>query len=491
MSRFWSAWRLRTLAFALLTAAAWPLFAQESADEWKFDQVSFSGTVFQGLILDETATEVRFQDVRHRPGHPTVTVVTTFPKTKVTILARLDAADRRELVRRLRALDPTGKLEDERIKPLELKPAVWMWGTERKEGLSYDNGVHFCLFSTARRDIVERAVVRLEEIYAAYTLHVPPRQPLRRHEHAARVHAIRRLFAAPDVAAPPLYHKSITTILLVESLDEYRELLRNQGRDILHPAFYDAENNEVVCASELQRLGTRLEQVRLEHERQQEGIKKEEAQLGLLPPGEVRDRVQRQIDAARAEIIRVNADNEARFRKATQDLFQTLYHEAFHAYLANFVYPPAEHRVPRWLNEGLAQVFETAIVEAGVPRFNAPDPVRLERLKEAFAAGTREDGLVPLADLLRSGPEQFLVSSSSSNRRGAARYYLTSWALAYYLTFDRQLLGTPALDRYVAALTHEVDPREAFARLVGQPLPRFEQDFHEYLKKLASMETRK
>lgn len=470
---------------SLVAGAAWPLFAQPVAEDvWKFDQVSFNGTVFHGLILEETATAVRFQDVRHSPGHPTVTVVTTFPKTKVTVVARLGAADRRALERRLRALDPTGKLEDERIKTLELKPAVWMWGKERKEGLSYDNGTHFQLFSTAQRDIVERAVLRLEEIYAAYTLHLPPRKPLRRHEPA---HPVRRLFAAPEAAAAPLYLKSTTTILLVQSLDEYREMLRSQGRNILNPAFYDADHNEVVCASELEQLGARLEQIRREHERQQEWIKKEEAKLELLPAGEVRDSVSRQIAAARAEIIRVNADNDDRFRKATQELFQTLAHEAFHAYLANFVYPPAEHRVPRWLNEGLAQVFETAVVENGVPRFNSPDPVRLERIRQAFAAPRKEDGLVPLADLLRSEPEQFLVSSTSpSHRRSAARHYLTSWALAYYLTFDRQLLGTRALDQYVEALSRDADPREAFAALVGQALPRFEQEFHEYLQKLAA-----
>src|SRR5262249_31732474 len=145
-------------------------------------------------------------------------------------------------------------------------------------------------------------------------------------------------------------------------------------------------------------------------------IKKEESKVHLLPEGEVRARVVRQIGQARAEIIRVSAENEALFRKATQELFQTLAHEAFHAYLANFVYPPAEHHVPRWLNEGLAQVFETAAVENGVPHFNSPNPVRLERLKRALTAARKEDGLVPLADLLRSEPEQFLVAESSGRR---------------------------------------------------------------------------
>lgn len=467
---------------------ALPLAATPAADPpadpaWKFDKIIFSNTVFHGLILEETDTEVRFQDVRQGTGHPTVTVVTTFPKTKIKIVSRLEAAERKELLRRLKTLDPTGKLEDERVKPLELQPAMWMWNDEQKEGFSYDNGVHFQLISTARRDIVERAVLRLEEIYAAYTLHLPPRKPLRR-PAPAPVSSLRLLFGAPDATAPPLFHKTITTILLVQSQKEYQKILLSQGRNILNPAFYDAEKNEVVCASELQELGDKLETIRHEHERRLETLKKEEAKAALLPEGEVRDRVLKQVDAARAEIIRVNAENEAQFRKATQDLFQTLYHEAFHAYLANFVYPPADHRVPRWLNEGLAQVFETATVENGVPRFNSPDPVRVERLKQAFAAPRKEDGLVPLADLLRSQPEQFLVAKSSARaRRDAARHYLTSWALAYYLTFDRQLLGTKALDQYVEALTADADPVEAFTRLVGQPLPEFEKAFYEAMKK--------
>jgi hypothetical protein len=475
--------RTKLAAFTLLLcvfASLREIPARADDDSWKFDQVSFNNTIFQGLILEETATAIRFQDVRQSPGHPTVTVVTTFPKTKVAIVARLSPANRQELQRRLRALDPTGKVEDARVKTLELKPARWKLGDDTQEGLSYDNGTHFRLISTARRDIVERAAVRLEQIYGAFTLHLPPRKPRR---HDVRVHPIRQLFGAPDMMPPPLVLKSTTTILLVQSLDEYRELLRSQGRNILNPAFYDAENNEIVCASELQQLGDKLERIRTEHERQLAWIRKEERKLDLLPAGEVRDRVARQIGEARAEIIRVSAENEALFTKATQELFQTLAHEAFHAYLANFVYPPAEQPVPRWLNEGLAQVFEMATVENGVPRFNSPNPVRLERLKRALAAQRKEDGLVPLADLLRSELEQFLVAESSG-RRQAARHYLTSWALAYYLTFERQLLGTPALDKYIEDLAHEADPLEAFARLVGQPLPQFEQEFRQALQKL-------
>ena len=67
-------------------------------------------------------------------------------------------------------------------------------------------------------------------------------------------------------------------------------------------------------------------------------------------------------------------------------MFVRLFHEAFHAYLENYVYPQTDHDVPRWLNEGLAQVFEGGQLESGSLRLDAPDTARLKLLQEDFAA---------------------------------------------------------------------------------------------------------
>src|SRR5208283_1264672 len=95
----------------------------------------------------------------------------------------------------------------------------------------------------------------------------------------------------------------------------------------------------------------------------------------------------KQLLEARQAIASANTTNEELFQKATQQLFQTLYHEAFHAYLANFVFPPSEGTVPRWLNEGLAQIFETALVEAGELRVGHITPIRLTNIQEAVKKG--------------------------------------------------------------------------------------------------------
>src|SRR5581483_762723 len=104
---------------------------------------------------------------------------------------------------------------------------------------------------------------------------------------------------------------------------------------------------------------------------------------------------------------------------------------------------------------------------------------RLERVQTA----ARKGELVALPELLRSGPKQFLVAHAGEQQT-SDRHYLTSWALAHYLTFERKLLGTRALDQYVQALHRGADPLEAFRDLVGQPLPAFEKEFRQYLLQL-------
>ena len=90
---------------------------------------------------------------------------------------------------------------------------------------------------------------------------------------------------------------------------------------------------------------------------------------------------------------------------------------------------------------------------------------------------------MPLARLLCSRPGDFLAAHAA-DKAATDRYYLTSWALAFHLTFERRLLGSAALDNYLAALARGTDPDAAFAALVGQPLPAFERDFHRYLLQL-------
>jgi len=74
----------------------------------------------------------------------------------------------------------------------------------------------------------------------------------------------------------------------------------------------------------------------------------------------------------------------------------------------------------------------------------------------------------------------------ASDKRNSDRYDLTSWALAFYLTFERRLLGTPELDQYVVAGKRGVNPLDAFALFAGQPLASLEKSLQQYLLGLRS-----
>jgi hypothetical protein len=416
------------------------------SSEWKFEVLHLkTGRTVQGLVLKETDDAIEFQDVRQSPGQLTRTFYTKFARDEVARIDRLVPKERALLAARLKALDPAGEGEERWMRELELAPAPW--GKDPKRGLAY-RSEQFVLVSDAGENIVRRAAVRLEQIYAAYGRFLPPRKS----------------------AAEP------TTIVLVQSLAEYRSMLQQEGRDLLNPAFYDPDRNRILCASDLERLGDELQRAQEHHQSLLADLTRKEAELRRLYGGKIPPGLLAPIQQQRKKVRDADFANKARFNRETARLFQLLYHEAFHAYLANFVYPPKETAVPRWLNEGLAQIFETAIVEAGELRVGHADAERLERAKAAVRA--RE--LIPLRDLLRSGSRAFLVAHAS-DQRGSDRSYLTSWSLAFYLTFHEHLLGTGKLDDYVHALKRGADPQAAFERLVGKPLPQVEKEFHQYL----------
>jgi hypothetical protein len=336
--------------------------------------------------------------------------------------------------------------EPARPTPLRLEPAQWN-GTPG--GWRY-TGTHFVLHSNAPEELVRRSAGRLEQIYAAYIKLLPPRHPT-----GTRV-----------------------GIWLARSAEDFTRWTGVQNRGLFDPV-----HNRILCASDLDRLADDLERSRQAHRQLRADLDQQTALVRKLFKGaELSERLLA-LDETRQRLAQADARNDATFDQFTRQLFSTLYHEAFHAYVEHFVYPtvPGEQvsaqrpgALPRWLNEGLALLFETATL--------GPDGfvlgIAAER-REKLQLAVREGDVLSLSELLKADARAYQMLTAG-DRAQAERHYLAAWGLALHLTRERKVLGTPALDACVASINRGGDPRTALATLVGQPLADYERTLRRY-----------
>jgi hypothetical protein len=432
--------------FAILaTAVALAQPAPPAA--WAFDTLRLTnGSAFRGLLLADGPAVVKFQVVTRAPGRPTVTLTTEFPRADVERIERLGEAERATLRARLAELDPTGKGERDRMASLTLTPAPWL---DKPDGARRYASDDFTLVSTAPEDLTRRAAVRLEQLAAAFRRFLPPR------------------------AERP----NPTAVFLAPTPAEFRALLGPGAPRIVNPAVYDVAGNRIVCGSDLQRLGSELTGSMLHHERQRIVIDQYEADVRKLYKDNKPD-LERFLATCREQRQRIalaEAANDRAFDGATKRLFAVLSHELFHAYAANTAFP--DGGLPRWLNEGLAQLFETAVVEAGELRLGHADPARLRTVREFLKPGG--PGLTPMAELLRADAKGFLVTHTDATA-ASDRAYATAWLAAHDLLFRHNGLASAKFDTFRDAAKAGGDPARAFAAWTGLSPGEYDVRLREY-----------
>src|SRR5690606_30920680 len=122
----------------------------------------------------------------------------------------------------------------------------------------------------------------------------------------------------------------------------YRALIGPTAGPLLNPAIYDPATNRIVCGSDLVRLGEQLTAAKIAHQKERARLDRYEAEIRQLYRGSSSE-MERFLKVAadqRQKIREANRVNGHAFDAATQRLFALLYHEAFHSYVATFVYPP-------------------------------------------------------------------------------------------------------------------------------------------------------
>jgi hypothetical protein len=332
-------------------------------------------------------------------------------------------------------------------------------------------GSLFSLESTADEPMTRRLIARLGQIFTAY----------------------RQLFPERGIAGDRVH------IRVFGVIDQYRAALKEEGLEITNPAVFLPDKNTILAGSEMHRFDAELAQVNHQHRqiRRQldalaadmperlkelgETLKKNDvpaADRQKILAAEQR-KWEEQRKAARAKITVLDRRNAAKFNEVAGRMFTRLAHEAFHAYLEVYVYPRKNFDVPRWLNEGLAQTFEGALVEVDTLRIDAPNQTALTQLQSDL----RGSEPLPLAELLSAGSDTFL-SAHGANAQASSRSYYYSWGLAYYLAFDQGVFGTPQFEAYLSPAAAALPAVERFEKLVGSPLAEFEARWREAMLEL-------
>jgi len=432
------------------------------APGWTAERVGLlDGRGYEGFIESEDDDWVHLMLIQRPSGRPTYLVIRTFDRASVAAVVRLPPDQRAKVREWIDQFRNRARIEAGRMEAVRLE-------TVAEDGDRYHRyrGRWFTLDSTADQPTTRRIIVRIEQVFTAY----------------------RQVLAPRGDAPRPL------RLVVLSSMEEYHAYLDRLGLKVQNPACFIPDRNLVVAGSELARYAVEMAKVNQRHDQlrdelqrlekdlsarlekigrqlQQEGAPKSEIAKLLLRE---KRKFEEQVQQKRTELSRCDRENAQAFQNVTAQMFARLYHEAFHAFLQNYVYPDRSYDVPRWLNEGLAVVLEGGLLEADMLRVDAPNREALRRLQADL--GTANP--LPLTALFAAGPQAFVRAPD------ADRYYAHSWGLAYYLTFQRHLLDSPALEQYVQRLPENLPPAERFQKLVGTPPVEFEKEWREYILQL-------
>jgi hypothetical protein len=457
-------------AFAFLSLTAAVVCAQPSSAQprpapvgaWKLEELRLKdGKVYQGLVQEEREYDLDFAEIVQPAGRPMFAVLRWVTKKEVIGLTKLPKEEHEELARRFEQFRNRLVIEAGRMEELLLQRDEFGGKVHHLYA-----GPWFRVDSTTDEETTRRCVVRIEQIFRAYRMLLPPR------------------------GRPP----APLRVRLFGSLDEYRAELRRLKLNIKNPAFYSTSERTILAGSDLNTYAEQLAEIRRDHEALRKTWQQFDSDFTKLLPqlvaelkaagrtadeisDEVRIRRARwkdQVDAKLAEIAEQDRRNDGKFAEVTGQMFAQLYHEAFHAWIDNFVYAGARDSVPRWLNEGLAQVFESGKLDGQSLRLDAPAPNRLAILQNDLR---RQPW--PLAQFLTAENAPFLEGHTRDAQQSAERTYAYAWGIAWYLAFHEQKLSGPALDRYVSAEANQLDPLARFERFTGKKLPQFEKEWRQ------------
>lgn len=144
---------------------------------------------------------------------------------------------------------------------------------------------------------------------------------------------------------------------------------------------------------------------------------------------------------------------------------RTVFHEGVHWFMSSFDLPN-----PPWLEEGLAEVFSTFVVEKGKREWGQPIGVHVQVLHSSNP--------LPLERLLSVSRTDPLFNESQ--RTGL--FYAESWAFVHYLLFGEHNRERTLFNEYLKAFRRGVHPDESFRTVFKKDYAGMDRELFNYLR---------
>lgn len=110
--------------------------------------------------------------------------------------------------------------------------------------------------------------------------------------------------------------------------------------------------------------------------------------------------------------------------QSDDQVFGTLQHEGFHQFASNYI----GRDLPIWVNEGLAEYFEQALIVNGKVKLGLADERRVSEIKDGIANGL----LIDFDELLTITGRQWSENMRQDRAQGRMQY-VQSWSIVYFL----------------------------------------------------------
>ena len=151
------------------------------------------------------------------------------------------------------------------------------------------------------------------------------------------------------------------------------------------------------------------------------------------------------------------------------ETYETIFHEYVHFLVRNNI---GNSNVPPWLNEGLAEYYQTLTIEND-------QKATLGNLQSGHLALLQQNKLIPF-DVFFNVDNYSLHQQSDD---GVGLFYAQSWALMHYLMQGNNGARNPQLLKFLDLLMSGKTPRESFSSAFETDYATMEKELKKYVEK--------